>query len=60
MLKITGLKVDIITDGKQLEKEIIKKAASKLKVNTSDIKSFNILKKSIDARKGEVKYIFSI
>lgn len=56
MLKITGLKLNI----SHTEEELLSKASKELKVMPRDIKSYRILKKSIDARKGVVKYIYSI
>ena len=47
MIQIDQLKVAVPFD----EKNLIKEIASKLKISEGDILSFNILKKSVDARK---------
>ncbi|HHV11257.1 MAG TPA: NAD(P)-binding protein [Clostridiales bacterium] len=56
MIRISQLKLPIQHDG-----EDIKNAAAKaLKLPASRIREFNIVKKSIDARKGDVKYIYTV
>ncbi|MBE5926797.1 MAG: FAD-binding protein [Lachnospiraceae bacterium] len=56
MIRITGLKLNI----NHTNDDLIAKAAKELKISAKEIKSFIIIKKSIDARKGEVKYIYSV
>ena len=56
MIRISGLKLNI----NHSEEDLISKAAKELKLPSKEIKSYTIIKKSIDARKGEVKYIYSI
>lgn len=56
MLKITGLKMPLAHN----RQDLLQRAAKELRIPVSDIGSFRILKKSIDARKGEVKYIYTV
>ena len=56
MIKITQLKLPI----RHTEEDIRLAAAKILKIKADKIKEFIIVKKSIDARKGEVKYIYNV
>ena len=56
MLKVTGIKLHI----NHTDEDLLKKIADELKVRLKDIKEYKIIRKSIDARKGQVKYIYSV
>lgn len=56
MLRINGLRMPI---GHSME-ELTKKVIKELKIPSFEILSFRIVKKSIDARKGDVKYVYSV
>lgn len=56
MIRISGLKLNINHN----ETDLIQRASKELKISSKEIKSYSIVKKSIDARKGEVKYIYTI
>jgi uncharacterized FAD-dependent dehydrogenase len=56
MIRVTQLKLPI----KHNNEDIKNAAAKALKLQISKIKEFSIVKKSIDARKGDVKYIYTI
>lgn len=56
MIKITQLKLPI----KHSEEDMLQAIAKFLKLPVEKIKDFSILKKSIDARKDEIKYIYSV
>lgn len=56
MIRISGLKLNI----NHSEEDLISKASKELKISSKEIKSYTIVKKSIDARKGDVKFIYSI
>ncbi len=56
MIRISQLKLSI----KHNEEDIKNAAAKVLKLPASKIKELNIVKKSIDARKNDVKYIYTI
>ena len=55
MIRISQIKLDI----EHTEKDVINKAAKLLRVPVSSIKEFNIYKKSIDARKDSIKYVYT-
>ncbi len=50
MIKIDQLKLDVSVSENQLNSAI----AKKLRINEKDIKSYHILKRSIDARKSQI------
>ena len=56
MIRITQIKLTI----KHTDEDIKAAAAKALKIQPSKIKEFSIIKKSIDARKYEIKYIYTI
>lgn len=57
MIKINSLSLSL----NYSEEDIKKAAAKKLKIDTADIKSITILKKSLDARKkSDIHYVFSV
>lgn len=56
MIRISGLKLNI----DHTDNDLVTKAAKELRIPSKEIKSFIIVKKSIDARKSEVKYIYSV
>jgi uncharacterized FAD-dependent dehydrogenase len=56
MIRITQLKLPI----KHSQEEMINAIAKALRIPSQKIKDFTIIKKSIDARKNEIKYIYSI
>ncbi len=56
MIRITQLKLPI----NHTEKDIIAAIAKVIKLPVNKIKEFHILKKSIDARKNEIKYIYTV
>jgi len=56
MIRISQIKLSI----KYSENDMLKAIAKALRVPTQKVKSFHLVKKSIDARKEEVKFIFTI
>lgn len=56
MIRVSQLKLPI----EHSSEDIINAAAKALKLPVSKIKEYNIVKKSIDARKSDVKYIYTI
>ena len=56
MIRITQLKLPI----KHTHEDLIAAIAKALKLPPQKIKDFNIVKKSIDARKNEIKYIYTV
>lgn len=56
MIRITQLKLPV----KHSNKELQEAAAKALKITVTNIKNIIIIKKSIDARKNEVKYIYTV
>ncbi len=60
MIKINQIKVSSKLPLDKHEEEITKKLTKKLNIKQSDIKSLEILKRSIDARKDEVNYVYSL
>ncbi len=56
MIRVSQLKLPI----KHSQEELKNAAAKVLKLQESKIKEISIVKKSIDARKGEVKYIYTL
>ena len=56
MIRISGLKLNI----NHTDDDLISRAAKELNIPSKEIKSFTIIKKSIDARKSEIKYIYSV
>lgn len=55
-IEINGLKISL-NDGVEKLKEL---AAKELKLSVSDIRSFKILKESVDARRNEVKLVYKV
>ena len=57
MIKITQLKLNI----RHTQEDLVKAIAKQLKISEKDIKSYTIIKKSIDARKkNEISYVYNI
>lgn len=56
MIKVSQLKLPL----KHSDKDIIEAIAKELKLPSKKIKSFQIIKKSIDARKNDIKYIYTV
>ena len=56
MIRINQIKVDISFDEKDLEEKILKL----LKIGKNRLLSYEIVKKSIDARKGYIKFVYSL
>ncbi|MDF2943693.1 MAG: dependent oxidoreductase [Herbinix sp.] len=56
MIRITQLKLPI----KHSQEDMVNSIAKALKLSPQKIKDFTIIKKSIDARKNEIKYIYSV
>ncbi len=57
MIKIDQLKLDVESNNN----DIVEAVAKKLKINAKDILEFNVLKKSIDARKKpQIYYVYSV
>lgn len=56
MIRITQLKLPI----KHTEEEFIFAIAKALKLTPNKIKEYSLIRKSIDARKGEIKFIYSV
>ena len=56
MLRINQLKLDIEAGKDELEKAIL----AKLKIDKKQLIDFSIVKRSIDARKGDVKYVYCV
>lgn len=56
MIRINQLKLDIESSKEDLEKAII----SKLKIERKQLLDYEIVKRSIDARKGDVKYVYCV
>ena len=52
MLRVSGIKIDVKSD----EKTLKKKTAKILNIKEDDIKSIKIIKRSVDARKKEIKF----
>ena len=58
MIRIRQIKVPVLDDSNEL---LLHKIALKLKISPSEINSFNIIKKSIDARdKNNILYVYEI
>lgn len=55
-LRVNGIKLDVKTDKKQL----YKKVTTILKIKEKDIKSLKIIRRSLDARKKDIKYVYSV
>ena len=61
MIRISQIKLDIDKESNIKERERIeKKICSLLRVKKEQILDFEILKISIDARKGELKYVYQV
>ncbi len=56
MIRIRQIKLNINHNEEDLKKKII----NKLNIDKADIKSFKINKQSIDARKGEINYVYEV
>ncbi|MCR5609868.1 MAG: FAD-dependent oxidoreductase [Lachnospiraceae bacterium] len=56
MLRLNQIKLDISHN----EEDLLKAIADNLKVKQSKVKSYKIIKKSVDARKDNVKYVYCI
>lgn len=56
MIRVNQIKLSIDEDVSNIKKKLEKK----LKVNSEDIISFNIFKESIDARKGEIHFVYTV
>jgi len=56
MIKIGQLSLDIKSSESELEKQIL----SKLRINKDRLLDYEIVKKSIDARKGSAKYVYTV
>ena len=57
MLKISNIKIRAVLD---FYPHLIKKTAGILKIDYREIKKFTILKRSIDARKKDILYVFTV
>ena len=60
MLKINQIKVPVNIELDKHIDVIRKKISKKLNISNSDIENVVILKKSIDARKDDINYVYSI
>ena len=56
MLRVSGIKIDV----KCAENVLNKKTAKLLKVKESDIKSLKIVKRSLDARKKDIHFVYTV
>ena len=56
MIRVTQLKLPV----QHTEQELKEAAAKAVKINSTKIKELQIVKKSIDARKGDIKYIYTV
>ncbi|HHU71790.1 MAG TPA: NAD(P)-binding protein [Clostridiales bacterium] len=56
MIRINGIKLPI----RHTKEDMIKSIGKALRISTSYIKDYNIIKQSIDARKAEVKYTYTV
>ena len=56
MVRINQIKLDIEANREDLEKAIL----DKLKVGKDKLIDFSVVKRSIDARKGDVKYVYCV
>lgn len=56
MLRVSGIKIDVKSD----EKTLKKKTAKILNIKEDDIKSIKIIKRSVDARKKEIKFVYTV
>lgn len=57
MLKISNIKIKAVPD---FYPHLIKKTAGILKIDNKEIKKLTVLKKSIDARKKDILYVFTV
>ncbi len=55
-LRVNGIKIDV----KNEQKNLAKKTAAVLKINEKDIKSLEIVRRSIDARKKDIKFVYCV
>ena len=56
MVRINQIKLDIESGRDELEKAIL----AKLKISKEQLIDFSVVKRSIDARKGDVKYVYCV
>ncbi len=56
MIRVSEIKLTINDELDQLEGQIVKK----LKIKPSDLEAYNIYKESIDARKNEIKFVYTV
>ena len=56
MVRINQIKLDIEAGRDELEKAIL----AKLKIGKEQLIDFSVVKRSIDARKGDVKYVYCV
>ena len=60
MIKINQIKISSSIELNEHSNAIRKKICKKLNICSSDIESFSIIKRSIDARKNEINYVYSV